>query len=336
MAARPEPWEGSPMRTGLVFGTLSALLFVSALGCDDGSTTTSAGGAGSTSSSTTTDASSSSESSTAAGMTTTDFTAGGDRPTPVFVPPNYDATKPAPLLILLHGYTATGALQDAYLGVKAVAQAHGMIYAHPDGLVDGMDNHYWNATDACCNFYDTPVDDSKYLIDLVDEIKTRVNVDPKQVYFFGHSNGGFMSHRMACDHAGDIAAIASLAGAQYDDPTKCKPSEPVAVLQIHGTMDDTIAYGGGTTVAPFPSAQETITDWVTFDGCDATPDTSAPPLDLDTGLMGNESTVQRWAAGCMPGGAAELWTIEGGGHIPAISATFTETVIQFLLAHPKP
>jgi polyhydroxybutyrate depolymerase len=273
-------------------------------------------------------------------MVTTDFSAGGDRPTTVFVPPTYDATKPAPLLILLHGYTATGALQDAYLGVKAVAQTHGMIYAHPDGTIeDSADkNHFWNATDACCNFYGSTVDDSKYLIDLVNEIKTRVNVDPKRVYFFGHSNGGFMSHRMACDHAGDIAAIASLAGAMYDDPSKCKPSEPVAVLQIHGTMDETIAYGGGTTVVPFPSANETINDWVTFDGCDPTPDSSKPNLDLvaESQLAGAETHVESWAMGCKTGGHAELWTIEGGTHVPAISDTFTETVIQFLLAHPKP
>lgn len=314
-------------------------VFVLGLGCDDGAATTSTGGAGSTSS--TADASSSGDASTSTsastgGMVTTDFTAGGDRPTTVFVPPGYDATKPAPLLILLHGYGASGVIQDAYLGVKAVAQAHGMIYAHPDGTKESGGKQFWNATDACCNFYGSTVDDSKYLIDLVNEIKTRVNVDPKRVYFFGHSNGGFMSHRMACDHAGDIAAIVSLAGAMFDDPTKCKPTEPVSVLQIHGTMDDTIAYGGGTLVNTYPSANETIMDWVTLDECDPTPDVTKPDLDLDGNLAGAETHVQAWGNGCKAGGHAELWTMDGGGHIPAISDTFTETAIQFLLAHPKP
>ncbi|MFO0617490.1 MAG: PHB depolymerase family esterase [Polyangiaceae bacterium] len=318
------------------------LTVTSVLGCDDTNPTSSAGGSTSASTSTsvtgtTSGTTSSVASSTGAGMVTTDFTAGGDRPTTVFVPPNYDATKPAPLLILLHGYTASGAIQEAYLKVKAVAQAHGMIYAHPDGTKEDSTakNQFWNATDACCNFYGSTVDDSKYLIDLVNEIKTRVNVDPKRVYFFGHSNGGFMSHRMACDHAGDIAAIASLAGAMYDDPSNCKPSEPVAVLQIHGTADETIAYAGGTTVTTYPGAVETITDWATLDGCAPTPDTSKPNLDLEGSLMGDETKVTAFN-GCKAGGAAELWTIEGGSHVPSISATFTETVVQFLLDHPKP
>ena len=34
---------------------------------------------------------------------------------------------------------------------------------------------------------------------LVDEIASVYPVDKKRVFLVGHSNGGFMSHRMACD-----------------------------------------------------------------------------------------------------------------------------------------
>jgi polyhydroxybutyrate depolymerase len=263
-----------------------------------------------------------------------DLTAG--RPYTVFTPSTYDESTPMPLVVLLHGFGATGAIQEAYFRLEPLAESKGFLYVHPDGTLNAINKQFWNATDACCNFYGSTVDDSKYLIDLVNEIKTRVNVDPKRVYFFGHSNGGFMSHRMACDHAGDIAAIVSLAGAMFDDPTTCKPAEPVSVLQIHGTMDDTIAYGGGTLVNTYPSANETIMDWVTLDECDPTPDVTKPDLDLDGNLAGAETHVQAWGNGCKAGGHAELWTMDGGGHIPAITDTFTETAIQFLLAHPKP
>ena len=66
-----------------------------------------------------------------------------------------------------------------------------------------------------------------------------MNVDPYRIYVAGHSNGGFMSYRLACTHADRIAAIVSLAGATFDTPADCSPTEPVAVLQIHGTADDT-------------------------------------------------------------------------------------------------
>jgi hypothetical protein len=37
-----------------------------------------------------------------------------------------------------------------------------------------------------------------------------------------------------------------------------------------------------------------------------------------------------------PGGAVELWTINGGNHVPTLSAQFSSLVIAWLLAHPKP
>ena len=63
------------------------------------------------------------------------------------------------------------------------------------------------------------------------------------------------------------------------------------------------------------------------------------PVDVDADLMGGngaaEATVKRWT-GCQPGGAAELWTMPGGGHAPKISDAFGPAVLDFLEAHPKP
>lgn len=279
------------------------------------------------------------------GGTTTDASAadggdeggiGGTRPVSVHVPPGYNPSTPAPLLIMLHGYTATGQLEESYLKLTALSDARGFLYAHPDGTVDGIGNHFWNATDACCDLGGTGVDDSTYISTLIDQIKARFSVDAKRVFLVGHSNGAFMSYRMACDHADQIAAIASLAGAMYTDTSKCKPSGPVSILEIHGTADATIVYTGGAIQGhDYPSAQTTVTDWATFDTCTPTPDTTAPAIDLDSSLPGNETTVSKHP-GCKPGGAAELWSITGGAHIPTLSATFSSSIVDWLLAHPKP
>ena len=77
---------------------------------------------------------------------------GGDRPVTVQVPASYDASRPAPLLIVLHGYTGSGQEIDDYFGVASVAEARGFVYASPDGTIDTDGNRFWNATDACCNF----------------------------------------------------------------------------------------------------------------------------------------------------------------------------------------
>ncbi|MFT3764179.1 MAG: PHB depolymerase family esterase [Minicystis sp.] len=266
---------------------------------------------------------------------------GGDRPVDVVEPASLAPGEKAPLVILLHGYGVSGLVEDLYMGLTAAAKTRGFFYAHPSGTVDQMGSYFWNATDACCNFYGSTVDDSAYLTSVIDEIIARYPVDPKRVYLIGHSNGGFMSHRMACEHADKIAAIASLAGAMYLDPAKCQPSSPVHVLQIHGTADAEVLFAGETSGSGpmpvgYPGAEETVSDWAAKNGCSATPDKTEPPLDLDAKLDGAETTVERYATGCKAGGSAELWAIQGGSHIPEIADGFRQSVIDYLLAHPKP
>ncbi len=270
------------------------------------------------------------------GAATDDGGIGGSRPVAVHVPPSYVQGTPMPLVIMLHGYSVTSKIEETYLKLTPLADARGFLYATPDGLIDSQGNQYWNATDACCAFGKT-VDDSTYLSTVIKQIQARYTVDPKRVFFVGHSNGGFMSHRMACDHADQVAAIASLAGAMNLDVSKCAPKQPVSILEIHGTADTTIDYNGGANAGfSYPGAITTVNDWVTLDGCSATADTSSPPVDFEVTLAGAETTVTKYAAGCKPGGHAELWTITGGGHIPSFSPTFAPAVIDFLFAHPKP
>jgi polyhydroxybutyrate depolymerase len=262
---------------------------------------------------------------------------GGDRPVEINVPPSYKPGTPMPLVLMLHGYSATADLEELYLQITPVSNLRGFIYARANGTVDKDGQQFWNATDACCNLYGSTVDDSSYLSSVITEIEAAYTIDPKQVYLFGHSNGGFMSYRMACDHADQVTAIVSLAGAMWEDTSKCNPSHPVSILEIHGTADTTIAYNGGTIgTTSFPSAPTTVSDWVTFDDCSTTPDTSSPPLDLDSSLPGAETTVTKYGTGCKPGGHAELWTITGGMHIPNITPSFTTDAIQFLYDHPRP
>jgi len=263
---------------------------------------------------------------------------GGSRPVTLSVPKSYDASKSWPLVLLLHGYGATGWVQERLLGYSDLVDREGILLASPNGTLDNVKSQFWNATDACCNFNKSTVDDSAYLAGLIAEIKKEYTVDPGRVYFIGHSNGGFMSFRMACDHADKIAAVISLAGATFLNKGDCQPSATVSVVQIHGTKDDAVEYKGGTTGStkiPFPGAEQTVALWAGYNGCGAAKAKMRYRLDLDLAVAGAETEVERFN-GCPKGIDVELWTLHDSGHVPIPTAAFAAETWKFFKGHPKP
>jgi polyhydroxybutyrate depolymerase len=260
-----------------------------------------------------------------------------DRPFQLHLPRSYNAAKPVPLVVLLHGYSVDAATQEAYFKLTDESERRGFIYAMPDGTMAPDGNRFWNATTACCDIFGSGVDDSGYLDQLLHTVKSEYAVDASRVYFVGHSNGAFMAYRMACDHADEITAIVSLAGAVTDDPSQCAPKRPVSVLQIHGTADQTIPVAGGAINGhPYPSLDTTLATWRRLDGCTDLADHTAAPLDLDTGLPGAETTVTTYSSGCRNGTRVEWWSIKGGAHSPALGAGFAPAIMDFLYGQVSP
>jgi polyhydroxybutyrate depolymerase len=263
------------------------------------------------------------------------------RPANVYVPSSYDGHTPVPLVVMLHGYSQTGASEEKILRVQPLAEIHGFLYCYPDSMVDKWGQPFWNATDSASDFGNTGVDDAGYLRALIEEIARRFAVDPKRIFLIGDSGGGFMANRMACQSADLIAAAASFAGMTYLDPSRCSPSEPVNVLHIHGTADPIVAYWGGAAVgfpahmAPYPGAVKLVQIWATYNGATGPVTDAAPSLDLVTDVPGLDTVVTRYT-NAPAGGAVELWTINGGVHDPNFSSQFAPKVIEWLLAHPKP
>lgn len=263
------------------------------------------------------------------------------RSVPITLPPAYDGETLMPMIVMLHGYSDFPNYINGYMKIHAQAANYDLIYASPDGIKGPGGNNFWDATDACCNFVNSEADDVAFLHSFVIEAMNTLSVDPKRIYFAGHSNGGFMSYRMACEYPNLVAGIASLAGATFRDSDDCTPSEPVNILQIHGTADLVIRYNGGSTGrSPYPGAMQTIQTWGTYNGCENLINDEAASLDLDFNVGGLDTTVTKFTD-YPPGGAVELWTINNGGHSPSITtgqniSEFPVRVIEWLLAHPKP
>jgi polyhydroxybutyrate depolymerase len=245
--------------------------------------------------------------------------------------------SPAPLVVFLHGYGGSGAANGSALGLDAFADEHGFVIAYPDGMIDSRGKRFWNATDACCDFDRTGVDDVGYIAHLLDDVMARVPVDTRRVYVIGHSNGGFFAHRLACDLSPRIAAAVSLAGAAWKDASRCAPVQAISVLQIHGDADHVVRMAGGRVfdlpLPPYPSAKETAAEWAAKEGCVGPPATAAKRLDFDQSVEGPDTTALEYR--CPPGIGVELWTIAGGSHLPRLSHAALDAIWSWMLAHAK-
>ena len=229
---------------------------------------------------------------------------------------NKDAKRPAPLIVALHCYSCPPTFVPEKLDLEELARRHNALLAIPAGYSDASGNPFWNATPACCDFDGKRPDDVAYIARVIDDAVAKHGADAKQVYLIGMSNGGFLAYRVACERSTKIAAIVSIGGA---GPAVCKPSSPVAVLEVHGRADDVVPVGGGVLGdglpqrAKFPAARETLEVWARVDGCGA-PDRAG------------RRRCKR--------GAADLWMLPGG-HVPDFEGDFAEHLWQWLAGHRK-
>ena len=258
-------------------------------------------------------------------------TIGGARPAKVAVPQSYDATKQLPLVLLLGGYDYFSADLDQWIGLSGTLDSQQFVLVLPDGRVDQDGSPFWNATDTCCDYFDTGVDDSGYLAGLIDEATERLAVDPSRVWLIGHSAGGFMAYRLACDIAPRISAIVSIAGSSYLDTSKCEAAAPVGILQVHGSEDAIMPFDGDSEA---PGLYDVIDFWGERAGCvydDWVYDET--PL---TGLVdGLDVWPGRFTTGCAA--PVELWYIDGADHFPDVTSAFSPAVMAWLEAvPPKP
>jgi len=253
-----------------------------------------------------------------------------DRQAEVQGPPGWCSNRQIPVIILLHGYGANASAQDFLFRLSARVEQDHFLLVLPNGTYDNTGRRFWNGPPGCCNFYGSAVDDVAYLTGLIDELEQLATIAPQQVYFAGHSNGGFMSYRMACEKPERLGAIASLAGSGYPNASDCSSTTPVSVLQIHGENDSTIPYIGSEW---YPGAEELVERWAARNGCDLDAGTSDKALDLVDSLAGDETEVLNYTKGCTQPTEVSLWTITDGPHVPYVNDNFAEELVSWLLSH---
>jgi polyhydroxybutyrate depolymerase len=223
----------------------------------------------------------------------------------VHVPPSYDPKVPTPLVFCIHGLG-----QDALLfcvtgtSMDKKSDEAGFVLVMPNGY-----NNSWNAGTCCGDASDQMLDDVGLFRAIYAEVGKHVNVDLDRVYATGLSNGGYMSYRLACEAADIFTAVAPGAGAvgindigggtnTMSDFTKCSPSRPISVLDMHGTDDPLI---------PYELQKKSLDLMAMNNGCGTTTSPATQPK------SGGDTTCVSYD-GCPKGIVLTGCTVQGGGH----------------------
>jgi polyhydroxybutyrate depolymerase len=223
----------------------------------------------------------------------------------------------AGLVVMLHGAFGSAAQAERSYGWDQLADSKKFVVAYPDGLL-----RTWNVNGAgCCGWPAwTDVDDVAFITAAVADVAKNVDINASRVYATGMSNGGTMSYTLACDTA-LFAAIGPVSGTQLDP---CRSPHPASVMQIHGTADPLVRYGGGPgrgfVHVNGPPVPQLNAFWRNVDHCGA-------PTTMTSG------SVTTSTAGCPDNRGVVLITVDGGGHQwPSFA---TEKLWQFFAAHPR-
>lgn len=154
------------------------------------------------------------------------------------IPPAFDGSKPLPLLLNFHGFGSDPEGQAAFSGMNAAADKEGFAVLLPAGI-----DNSWNGGSVCCGTAaQQNIDDVGFARALVKDAAAKACIDTKRVYSTGMSNGGFMSHRLACEASDLVAAVAPVDGLLGIPPESCLPKRPVPMIHFYGTADQLVPY----------------------------------------------------------------------------------------------
>jgi polyhydroxybutyrate depolymerase len=238
----------------------------------------------------------------------------------IFVPPAYRPGESVPLIIGFHGNGGTSIQFESYSGFSTLATQKGFIAVYPQGLGQPPSWDTWAGSQ-----------DVQFVRDLTATVESQCAIDPARVYAVGHSRGGGMANRLACDLSDRVAAVGSVSGA-YQYGEDCAPSRPVSIVAFHATGDPVVPYNGIGAAGAMSAAHFIIgtpipqwaSDWAVRDGC------NPRPAEI---FRQGAVTGQGWG-NCRGGADVVLYTIAGGGHGWPGDVDVAQMIWTFFAGHP--
>ncbi len=140
----------------------------------------------------------------------------------LYLPAEYDAERPYPVVYQFHGCSDSPTREDNNVPIQDQSGADAIV-------VRGR------AVDDCWDSGgDSP--DIAFFDAMVGAVEGAYCADPERRMAVGYSSGSFMTHQLACSRGAELRGVATIAGGQ----TGSGCTGPVAALLIHDTDDGTV------------------------------------------------------------------------------------------------
>ena len=171
----------------------------------------------------------------------------------IYTPPTYNSLTPAPIVLMLHGWSIDGCSGgDEFIRDnnewRRYADSNGYVLVAPEGLSEGPEypaswavpgsrdgrgqdgrtitscddslfepDHCFPSCNGCgrsrCGWTQCLDDDVEFIVDLIQELPNYLCVDFRRIYIFGYSNGGMMAWTLGQDRR-SAPLLAGIASAQ--------------------------------------------------------------------------------------------------------------------------
>lgn len=219
----------------------------------------------------------------------------------IHVPDAYQEDDPAPLILNMHGACGDAESYRGVVGEKKglhlLADQHGFLVAYPQAVIKKDECVVWQPGDT--GEEDIALDDVYFIQRLLDDIKSRYNIDGEQIFALGYSNGGMMAFSLGCNSGGAFAAVGGMATTMI--PERCNEDHTPSVIAFHGTRDSVLPYEGGQGWQAVP---DVVDFWVEHNGLTAQ---DVIKTEFDGGAVRLDEYLGDHSA-------VVLYTLEGGGH----------------------
>lgn len=262
----------------------------------------------------------------------------------LYVPTGYVPSQSYPVVFALHGFAGNGNGLRSISVWEPVAEREKFIVVYPDGSSFPL---RWNIGPVA----NIPnVDDVQFIRDVITHLSSIASVDPERIYVSGFSNGGQMTHRIACQMADQVAAVGVVDGFDPGMLETCDTTRPVPLMAFFGTANPiagahypkwfqkliNVTIDDSEPPLPANAIDLWLQNWARHNGCDLTP--------VPVPATGNASGIRYGE--CQEDADIVLYSIEGQGHAwpggPSLlllgdsvsDLNASETLWEFFKHHP--